>query len=75
MTPLKPDTVEKTLREKPYLYIWYQVTLNVHDTMFMGPFDFIYGYKVPRHACTTQESPWKKGERLRCRKNHPAIAS
>jgi hypothetical protein len=50
MTPLKPDTVEKTLREKPHQYMWYQDTLNVYETMLVGPFDFIDGYKIPHHA-------------------------
>jgi hypothetical protein len=32
MSPLKPDIVEKTLREKPHPYMWYQDVVSGHPT-------------------------------------------
>ena len=43
MGPMVPTTlskVEQLLSKSSYRFMWYQDTLNLFDTMIVGPFDF-----------------------------------
>jgi hypothetical protein len=52
---VKPTRVDKFLQEQPTKYIWYQDTINLADTMILGPFEFSnkLQYSIP-------EEQWKE---------------
>ena len=50
MSPMSPRKVEKTLKDYPERYFWYQNTIDLTEALINGPFTFDKGYKVPLKA-------------------------
>ena len=48
MCPTSPNKVERLLSTKSHRFMWYQDTINLFDSMIVGPFDFEDKFLVPR---------------------------
>ena len=44
IVPTKPSKVEHLLSTKSHRFMWHQDTINLFDTMIVGPFDFDDGF-------------------------------
>jgi hypothetical protein len=48
---MAPGKVDKTLKDYPKRYFWYQNMINLTEAQITGPFTFDKGYQVPLKAC------------------------
>jgi hypothetical protein len=53
IVPTKPTKVDDLLMKKPFRFMWYQDSINLYESLLVGPFDFEDAHRVPQDA-------WKK---------------
>jgi len=53
LVPIKPAKAEETLKKKKHIYFWYQDTIDLLESMVVGPFNFDTSYKIPTYAWET----------------------
>jgi hypothetical protein len=65
IVPTKPSKVEHLLMNKPFRYMWYQDTINLFDSLLVGPFDSFgtsclhrQWYRMSMLALSTGLSRW-----------------
>jgi hypothetical protein len=47
---MAPTKADKTIKEYPERYFWYQNTIDLTEAIIYGPFTFDKGYRVPLKA-------------------------